>query len=444
MTDIYRPRFHFSAKVGWINDPNGLIVVDGVYHLFFQHNPNGPVLGPQHWGHARSDNLTDWEECPVALYPQGLGQCWSGSAIEMADGEIKLFYTEHSETPAGGREDQRLVHADRAMTDFRREPANPVIPYPGTRAFRDPKVIWHGPTQRWIMVLTHGRTVGFYSSANLIDWRLESEFGEDEIKLHNRVWECPDLISMTDEDGDVHWVLALAAGGNALGDGLGTRYIVGTFDGKSFVSYITPDQALWLDHGPDYYAAQSFFDRRGGQPVTMAWASNWAYAQRTPTEGFRGVLSCPRELRLVATASGLRIRQSAQSAFHQRLASSPPSSGSYLLEHVLDLAVSDIANVYLFGEDHPQFTITRSGQEGAIIRVIRRDTHDIGDFACDYEIELTYPQDGCLPLEIYVDNGLVEFCANRGEIWVTCLHYPADISGAARIEIERGKDAMVA
>lgn len=69
---LYRPNFHFSPKKVWMNDPNGLYYKDGVYHLFFQHYPDGNKWGPMHWGHATSKDLVKWEEQPIALYPDDL------------------------------------------------------------------------------------------------------------------------------------------------------------------------------------------------------------------------------------------------------------------------------------------------------------------------------------------------------------------------------------
>ena len=144
-----------------MNDPNGMIRVDGVYHLFFQHDPDSTVQGPMHWGHAKSTDLVNWEELPVALYPTALGTCFSGSAIETADGALKLFYTAHQRPDGRDFQTQCLVHADRALTTFTSEPANPVVKNPGLECFRDPKVIWHATTARWIMAVTLGQSIGF-------------------------------------------------------------------------------------------------------------------------------------------------------------------------------------------------------------------------------------------------------------------------------------------
>ena len=77
----YRPRIHFTPPKGWMNDPNGMFYKDGIYHLYYQHNPDSNVWGPMHWGHATSTNLMQWKNEPIAIYPDSIGMIFSGSAV---------------------------------------------------------------------------------------------------------------------------------------------------------------------------------------------------------------------------------------------------------------------------------------------------------------------------------------------------------------------------
>src|SRR6266540_1162982 len=79
--EIYRPQIHFSPEKNWMNDPNGMVYHQGVYHLFFQYHPYSSVSGPMHWGHATSKDLIHWKREPIALYPDSLGTIFSGSAV---------------------------------------------------------------------------------------------------------------------------------------------------------------------------------------------------------------------------------------------------------------------------------------------------------------------------------------------------------------------------
>ena len=72
LREKYRPYFHYSPKKNWMNDPNGLVYSRGVYHMFYQYNPNDTVWGPMHWGHAISRDLIHWQELGIALNPDEL------------------------------------------------------------------------------------------------------------------------------------------------------------------------------------------------------------------------------------------------------------------------------------------------------------------------------------------------------------------------------------
>jgi fructan beta-fructosidase len=432
-TEPFRPRLHFSPAAGWLNDPNGLIVVDGVWHIFYQHHPHSTLWGPMHWGHASSRDLVNWTHQPIALKPDALGTCFSGSAIETPDGEIKLFYTAHAKTPEGGdHQTQCLVHADRALTSFSGEARNPVVPNPGLGAFRDPKVVWHAPTARWIMVVTHGQSIGIHSSADLVHWTLESEFGAAEGQHGKGPWECPDLLPLGGPDGATHWVLLVGIASDSPGGGSGTQYFVGDFDGHRFVNANPPETVLWLDNGRDFYAAQTFFG--AVRPTMIAWASNWQYASHTPTEAFRGVLSLPREMTLVATPEGLRLSQSVppsvSSAFETVEFGATPSTGTYRSRATLDLDPGQSVSIRLFDEVEPQFVFAANTDAKATVRSVRTG-RDIEHFRHNYQIDVL--RGTSLEIELFVDNGLVELSVAGGLVWLTDLFFPE--APAGRIDL---------
>ena len=310
--NLYRPRFHFTPQQGWMNDPNGMIYLNGQYHLFFQHYPDGTVWGPMHWGHATSIDLVQWNEQPIALYPDSIGMIFSGSAVLDKNNTSGLgrggiaplvaIYTQHNMPgEKAGRTDfqnQSIAYSLDEGKTWTKYAGNPVLKTPNLKDFRDPKVIWHAPTQKWIMSLAVADHVEFYSSPNLINWNKESEIGKN-LFAHGGVWECPDLLSFK-VNGQTVWVLLVSMNPGGPNSGSATQYIVGDFDGHEFKPYST--DIKWMDYGPDNYAGVTF-SNVGDRNILIGWMSNWNYANVVPTEKWRSAMTVPRELSLVKQAS---------------------------------------------------------------------------------------------------------------------------------------------
>lgn len=264
----YRPAYHFTPAKGWMNDPNGLVYVDGEYHLFFQHYPDSTVWGPMHWGHAVSKDLVHWEELPIALFPDSLGYIFSGSAVydaantsglgSTATPPLVALFTYHD--PKGekartiGFQTQGLAFSlDKGKT-WKKYEGNPVLKNPGIRDFRDPKinqVTQANGKSTWVMTLAAQDRIHFYESANLKEWTFLGEFGQG-VGAHGGVWECPELLSMKAPDGRQKWVLLVSMNPGGPQKGSATQYFIGDFKQGAF----TPDDTMirWLDYGPDNYA----------------------------------------------------------------------------------------------------------------------------------------------------------------------------------------------
>lgn len=248
-TELHRPQFHFTPPSGWMNDPNGMVYHNGEYHLFYQHNPDSTVWGPMHWGHAVSRDLVHWEHMPIALYPDEHGTIFSGSAVVDTKNTSGLgtndnppmvaIFTYHShEGEEAGRIDfqtQGIAFSLDNGRTWEKYDENPVLPNPGIRDFRDPKVMWYEEGNKWIMTLAVADHISFYSSPNLIDWAFESDFGAN-IGGHGGVWECPDLFKLpvvgTDKE---KWVLLVSINPGGPNGGSATQYFVGDFDGSNFI-----------------------------------------------------------------------------------------------------------------------------------------------------------------------------------------------------------------
>ena len=285
-----RPQLHVSPSRGWNNDPNGMVYYGGEYHLFFQLNPYGTNWGNMHWGHAVSKDLVHWRELPIALYPDRFGTMFSGSAVmDMKntsgfgrDGKppMVLLYT-----AAGNPFTQCLAYSTDGRT-FTKHDKNPVVPHI-SGGNRDPKVIWHEPSGRWVMVLYVDRDkkhfIDFLTSPDLKTWTPASTI--------ESFYECPDFFELP-IDGDAkntRWVLT----------GASSEYILGRFDGKTF----TPQTPKLKGHlGRGFYAAQTFSDVPDGRRIQIGW-----FQAPSPGMPFNQAMTVPLEMKLISTADGPRM-----------------------------------------------------------------------------------------------------------------------------------------
>lgn len=291
----YRYDYHFTPYRGWTNDPNGMVYHDGEYHLFYQHNPYGSTWGNMHWGHAVSRDLHTWEHLPDALAPDELGSIFSGSAVidkentagVGKDALIAIY------TSAGRIQTQSIAYSLDNGRTFTKYADNPVLVDSTIRDFRDPKVMWHAQSRKWVMTLATSQTVTFYGSKDLKEWDKLSSFG-DGIGAHGGVWECPDLFPV-DYRGRTKWVLLVSINPGGPNGGSATQYFIGDFDGKTFRPDALP-YPLWLDYGRDNYAGITWSNAPAGRHIFIGWMSNWAYANDVPTVNFRAGMTVPREL----------------------------------------------------------------------------------------------------------------------------------------------------
>jgi fructan beta-fructosidase len=283
----HRPRFHFTSRRGWLNDPNGLVYCDGEYHLYYQHNPYGWDWGNMHWGHAVSKDLVHWRELPIALYPRRFGDwAFSGSAVVDAGntsglrrGDGPLLVAAYTST---GRGECILFSNDRGRTWSEYE-GNPVVKHQG----RDPRLLLHARSKSWVMAVYDEqegqRWIAFYTSADLKTWRYQSRIAD--------FFECPDLFELPieGEPGQTKWVLYAADG----------KYLIGEFDGRSFRKESGKHQ-LW--HGR-FYAAQTFSDTPDSRRIQIGWAQGITF----PGMPFNQQMTVPCQLTLRKTSDGPRL-----------------------------------------------------------------------------------------------------------------------------------------
>lgn len=314
----HRPQFHFSPKQNWMNDPNGLVYFDGEYHLFYQHNPFGNVWGNMTWGHAVSKDLVHWEELPLAIVPENDTFIFSGSIVVDINNTSGLGTPENPAMVAlytAWHEPSKIQRQDLAYSldkgrTWKKYERNPVLDI-GSTEFRDPKVFWYAPQQKWIMlvVLAVEHKVQFYESKNLLEWKFLSDFGP--AGSTGGVWEVPELLELP-LDGNPDnkkWILKVDVGNGAVAGGSGGQYFIGQFDGTRFIPDEDPATIRWLDYGSDFYAAIAYSGMRDGREVWLGWLNNWRYATSVPTEPWRGAQSIPRTLGLKTFSDGIHLTQ---------------------------------------------------------------------------------------------------------------------------------------
>ena len=295
----YRPVYHHTPAYGWMNDPNGMFYKDGVWNLYFQHNPYGSQWENMTWGHSTSTDLVHWKFQGDPVQPDALGTVFSGSAVVdkentsgFGKGAVIALYTS-----AGESQTQSMVYSTDNGKTFTKYEGNPVITS-NVPDFRDPHMFWNEDIKKWNMILAAGQHMEIYTSDNLKDWKLESSFGE-MYGNHGGVWECPDLMKMKVRGTDKEkWMLICNINPGGPFGGSATQYFIGDFDGHKFTCESKPEVTKWMDYGKDHYATVTFDNAPEGRRVAIAWMSNWQYANQVPTLQYRSGNSIPRDLGL--------------------------------------------------------------------------------------------------------------------------------------------------
>ncbi len=298
--DENRPMVHFTPKIGWINDPNGLVRYDGVYHAFFQHNPADTAWGNMTWGHAVSTDLIHWQELDCALQPDEMGTMFSGSGIVdkhnitgLKKGEyapLLLYYTaagDNSEISKGKCFTQCMAYSTDGGKTFTKYENNPVIGHIAA-CNRDPKVVWCEELGCYLLALyLDGDEYILFTSDDLLHFTQLQRLhlpGDDE---------CPDIypLNVENEPGVRKWVFS----------GASDRYRIGEFKNGCFSVTPQPAKPYFYGHWTSY-AAQTFSDT-GSRRIKIAWD-----VLHAPGSTFENQLGIPVEVSLVKVGGEYRLR----------------------------------------------------------------------------------------------------------------------------------------
>ena len=459
--EAFRPQFHFTSRRGWLNDPNGCIWHDGLYHLYYQHNPLEREWENMTWGHATSPDLLHWTEQPPVLHPDALGTMYSGSAVFDKDNTsgfgtkdnppiVYAYTADRSE-----REVQCIAYSlDGGMTLHKYE-GNPVIDSHDkwqTHDTRDPRLFWYNEELRikneesqasgtavanssfftlhsslhsghWVLVLNERNGHSIYTSDNLRDWTYQSHV--------NGFWECPDLfpLPVDGNPNDVRWVML----------GASNTYMIGRFDGKVFM----PESGKHRFSTGAIYAAQTFNNVPDGRRIQIGWANI-----DHPGMPFRGQMLLPTELTLRTTKDGIRLvskpiaevasllkplyssdkslnEQEANAALNKALTQRGSGEGAFL-RATLNLTYATSAGLRLNGHNIIDYDLNRNTINGQPYSP--QDPTSLS-LTMDVYIDRT-------SVEVFIDDGLYSFSAPlpsspEGTMFnVQCSSLRSDAGGA--------------
>ena len=427
----FRPKIHFTPPENWMNDPNGMVYVNGTYHFCYQKYPDDTIWGPMHWGHAVTKDLINWEHRPIVLYPDEMGYIFSGSSVYdlnntsgygTADNPpiIAMFTNHNNET---GLEVQSIAYSLDGGNHFEKSYLNPVIKNPGIADFRDPKVFWNTTYDCWSMVLAVQDRVYFYRSDDLKEWEKTGEFGPG-VNLAGGVWECSDLINI-EVDGKTIWFLIVSMTKTEK-DPCKMQYFVGDFDGDTFVCSHPSDEIIWLDEGFDNYAAVTFQNYDG--PLLMGWGLNWAYAANTPTGEYCGQATLARSLTAYKTKDGYRLAGRAEGIDRFRANAYEIKSNNHLHTETFGLSIegSGDASLYLTNALGQKLVIKVEDDRVIVDRSLAGDRDFDEQFSSEaYSIASAKRlKDGNWNMEIIFDVSILELFADDGLEMITMVAYP--------------------
>lgn len=441
-SEALRPQLHFSARTGWLNDPNGLLYYKGEYHMYFQHNPYSVNWGNMSWGHAVSKDLIHWEEKPVVLFPNEQGLCYSGAAfidrrnqLGLKTGAEEVIVAFYLRTAIG----LAYAYSNDGGNSFTEYDGNPVLTHKGAR-LDTPRPLWYEPTQRWVaptydfFINNEGkklRCVGFYSSENLIDWTYESRVEQD--KWGDELCGCVDFFQLP-IDGDPKnkkWVMIMIDG----------SYIIGTFDGKTFFNKdgnpaSTQDRIKSLVVDRNYYATMTWHNMPDDRRVQITWMK-----RRKPFPGmpYGEQMSLPSEMTLHSSPEGPRLRMNPIREFETLRTNTLD-----LKDVVLDEQTNPLNNA--FGELF-ELEVAFAPAKGSIT------TFDMRGIVVSYDADqqlLTCgpaktklaPIDGNIQLDIILDRTGIEVYGNDGRVYIPVIQAPKQDNKRLKASCSGGKTVL--
>lgn len=465
--DPYRPQYHFSPSINYMNDPNGLVycATTGEYHLFYQYNPSGLSIGNQVWGHAVSYDMINWREVGIAIDRNSDGgRIYSGSCVIDYDNTSGFFndtippasrmvavYTVNAATYL--KQTQNVAYSlDNGYTWIKYE-GNPVIPSSNFGAgFRDPKVMWMEDDSMpnggvWLMVVAGG-VAQLYTSDDLVHWTFNSIIRDINGKTVES--ECPDIfrLPLDGDKTDIKYVYS----------GAGKFYIVGGIVKNDSGKYEFSAEQARVDNyffSNRAYATQSFFNDSKGRLITISWLRDTTAAA---LEGkyWNGVQSLPYETRLVTGNDGTmklcsnpvsEISNLYGSTLYEREDLSLTNgnvllSGVHATGYMIDLKIKATPGTSLelrLREGDVEFTSISCVVLDNLTASITVDTRKSGyGNGSSWTATVACSPDGLLDLTIFIDNTVLEIFACGGQAVFNDLIFSSQNSDKLTLSVNSG------
>jgi sucrose-6-phosphate hydrolase SacC (GH32 family) len=484
----FRPVFHFVPDKNWMNEPNGLIKIGSTWHLFFQHNPNGNFWGDLSWGHATSTDLVAWTHIPVAIPVVDGIQAFTGTAYFDAQNLSGLgsssnppylaFYTGYF--PSTGVQDQRLAYSLDQGTTWIRYAGNPIIPQAqeaphdttGGKEIRDPKVFYHAPSSKWVMLLAHGGQdkVSFWTSSDAKAWTWKSDFTAKNVpNLPGGIkgWEVPDFFELPVKGTSTKkWVMIITPATGSPAGGNGVFALTGSFDGTVFTADPVDPRSFWLDYGRDFDGALVWENVPSSDGRRILASVMNSYGGNPPTSTWKGMLSFPRTLALqrrAGDATGalqfLQLPVAELESYHKWLAANitnqsiAPGQAPLLADvrsRTLDISMAFVPApgstlTLAVRKAGSQQTVVRYVQGSQRLEVDRGASGNVGYDAAAGGVHTATVQagaDGVVQLRVLVDVCSLEVFGGLGEAVISNLIFPDAAADGVALTVSGGSVAL--
>jgi fructan beta-fructosidase len=434
-SEPYRPQFHFSPKKGWIGDPCGFIFYQGKYQMYW-------------WGKVISDDLVHFKEVSTEVMSggdSGLAYFTGSTLIDKQntagfghDAYVAAYTIFNKESK---NQSQGISYSKDGNT-FHYYKGNPVLDI-GSTEFRDPTVFWHSSSKQWVMVVAKAleKKIKFYGSKDLKSWNFLSDFGP--AGAQEKAWECPDLFQLNVDGNskEKRWVMVVSI------DWAREQYFIGDFDGKTFtLAADQPKEALYVDHGLDFYASRTFrdYDGRLDATTSMGWIATWDYAQLVPSTWGKGFWSIARKLELKTYPDGLRLVQQPIDALKQlrgklisavyqipagtsMLKAFQPNKNTYELEAIFNTANPNVFGLNLCVGEGRNVSVSYDTKTN-LLTIDRTNCakEKIDKFSRKTSAKVL-PVNGKLRMHFFVDQSSIELFTNDGKEVFTMLTYPGEL-----------------